>query len=137
MGNFVSDYCDRIGMGQMSEVDLMRAIQLKASELGHRLFRNNVGVGWVGPQVRVNRPQMVMMRPGDVLIRNAQPLNSGLCVGSSDLIGLTDKGRFIATEVKAPKGRATEGQESFIDMIKRFGGVGVIAKSVEDFTNAL
>lgn len=121
----------------MSEVELMRAIQIKASELGHRLLRNNVGVGWVGPQVRVGRPQMIMMRPGDVLIRNAQPLNSGLCVGSSDLIGLTDNGRFLACEVKAPKGRLREGQESFIDMVNRLGGVGIIARSVEDFTNAL
>lgn len=121
----------------MSEVELMRAIQMRASELGHRLFRNNVGTGWVGPQVRVSHPQMIMMRPGDVLLRSSQPLHSGLCVGSSDLIGLTDKGRFLAVEVKAPKGRPSGGQESFIDMVKRFGGVGVIAKSVEDFVNAL
>lgn len=121
----------------MSEVDLMRQIQKIASELGHRLFRNNVGVGWVGPQVRVSHPQMIMMRPGDVLIRNAQPLNSGLCVGSSDLIGWTSTGRFLATEVKAPKGRPTDGQESFLQTVNRMGGIAILAKSVEDFTNAL
>jgi hypothetical protein len=121
----------------MSEIELMRAIQVKASELGCRLWRNNNGIGWVGPQVRVSHPQMIMMRPGDVLIRNALPLHAGLGVGSSDLIGITDHGSFLACEVKAPKGRPTEGQESFIDMVKRLGGIGVIAKSVEDFTNAL
>lgn len=120
----------------MSEIDLMRAIQVKASEMGHRLWRNNVGTGWVGPQVRVSHPQMIMMHPGDVLIRNASALHSGLCVGSSDLIGLTDRGRFLAAEVKSAKGRPTEGQESFIETIKRLGGVGVIAKSVEDFIAA-
>ena len=87
----------------MSEVELMRAIQMKASDEGHRLFRNNVGTGWVGHQTRVSRPTMVLMKEGDVLIRNASPLHSGLCTGSSDLIGLSNGGRFLAVEVKAPK----------------------------------
>lgn len=117
----------------MSEVELMRAIQMEASRQGHRLFRNNIGTGWVGPQSRVSRPTMVLMKEGDVLIRNASPLHSGLCVGSSDLIGLSTAGRFLAVEVKAPKGRATVGQESFIDMVNRLGGLGIIAKSLEDF----
>lgn len=121
----------------MSEVELMRAIQMKASELGHRLFRNNVAVGWVGKQVRVSHPQMVMMRPGDVLLKEARPLHAGLCVGSSDNIGLTSAGQFLAVESKSLKGRPSNDQESFIDMVKRMNGIGVIARSVEDFTSAL
>ena len=106
----------------MSEVELMREIQMKASEQGHRLFRNNEGVGWVGGQVRVSRPGMVMMRPGDVLLRGKCPLHAGLGVGSSDLIGLTSAGRFLAVEVKSMRGRATPGQECFVDMVNRLGG---------------
>lgn len=117
----------------MSEIELMRRIQMMASDLGHRLFRNNVGTGWVGSQVRVSRPTMVMMNEGDVLIKKGAALHSGLCVGSSDLIGLTSTGKFIACEVKAPKGRMREGQESFIDMVKRLGGIGIVAKTLEDF----
>ena len=117
----------------MSEIDLMRQIQMKASDLGHRLFRNNVGTGWVGPQQRVNRPQMLMIFPGDVVIRKAMTLHAGLCPGSSDLIGLTSQGRFLAAEVKAPKGRPTEGQESFIEMVNRLNGIGLIARSVDEF----
>jgi len=118
--------------GGVSEIDLMRLIQIKASELGHRLLRNNVGQGWVGAQTRVSHSQLVMVHPGDVVIRKALPLHAGLAVGSSDLIGLTDKGRFLAVETKTPKGRITEGQESFIDMVNRMGGIGIVARSVDD-----
>lgn len=117
----------------MNEIELMRQIQMKASELGHRLFRNNVAMGWAGQQVRVSRPQMVMVMPGDVVIRSARALHAGLCPGSPDLVGLTNAGQFIGCEIKAPKGRPTPGQESFIDMVKRLGGVGIIARSVDDF----
>jgi len=117
----------------MSEIDLVRRVQLKASELGHRLWRNNSGVGWAGEQVRVNRPTMIMMRPGDVLVRSARALHAGLAEGSSDLIGLTNIGTFLAVECKSERGKPTSGQESFIDMINRLGGIGIIAKSVDDF----
>jgi len=117
----------------MTEIDLLRQLQLKASNLGHRLFRNNSGVGWAGQQVRVNRPQMVMMHPGDVLVRSARALHAGLSPGSSDLIGLTNQGRFLAVECKSDRGKPTPGQESFIDMVNRLGGIGIVARSVEDF----
>ncbi len=117
----------------MSEIDLMRQIQIRASELGHRLFRNNVGQGWVGSQIRVSRPTMIMVHPGDLVIRKALPLHAGLAVGSSDLIGLTSSGQFMAVETKTPKGHITEGQESFIDMVKRLNGIGIIARKIEDF----
>lgn len=128
----------------MSEIELMRQIQLRASELGHRLFRNNSGVGWAGEQVRVGKPTMVMMREGDVLIRNARALHAGLAPGSSDLIGITcgpvlpgmvgmNIGIFTAVEVKAMKKNPTDTQESFIDMVKRLGGIGIVAKTVEDY----
>lgn len=128
----------------MSETELMRKIQLKASELGHRLWRNNVGIGWVGQQVRMSRPGMVMMREGDILLRSARPLHAGLCPGSSDLIGVTAirvlpemvgeiVGVFTAVEVKAQKKNPTDVQESFLDMVKRMGGRGIVAKTLDDF----
>jgi hypothetical protein len=93
----------------MSEIDLMRQIQFRASELGHRLWRNNVGF--------CNDPK----------------LRFGLCPGSSDLIGISKDGRFIAVEVKTSKGRTSPGQESFIQVVRRLGGIGIIARKVEDF----
>lgn len=116
----------------MSEIDLMRRIQFKASDLGHRLWRNNVGTGWVGPQTRVSTPTMVMMYPGDVLVRKASALHAGLCMGSSDLIGLTNKGQFIAAEIKAPKGRFQKDQPSFLEQVRSMGGLGIVARSEDD-----
>ena len=117
----------------MSEIDLVRQLQLKASELGHRLWRNNSGVGWAGQQVRVNRPMMVLVMPDDIVIRKARALHAGLAPGSSDLIGLTNQGRFLAVECKSEHGKPTEGQESFIATVQRLGGIGIIAKSIDDF----
>lgn len=121
----------------MSESDLVKELQCVASEKGHRLFRNITAMGWAGQATKIHDSMMVRVFPGDVIVRKGYPIRAGLCEGSSDLIGLTNMGRFLAVEVKAPKGRPSGGQESFIDMVKRFGGVGVIAKSVEDFVNAL
>ena len=58
----------------------------------------------------------------------------GLCVGSSDLIGiLAPLGMLVAIEVKRPKGgRASAEQAQFIDLVKRRGGHGGFARSVED-----
>ena len=111
----------------------MREIQLEASSRGHRLFRNNVGVGWCGAQTRVSHPTMVRMYPGDLLLRKALPLHSGLCPGSSDLIGLTKAGLFLAVEIKAPKGRFQLGQPSFLEQVRAMGGIGIVARTLVDF----
>jgi VRR-NUC domain len=92
-----------------TESELMRAIQLRASELGHRLWRNNIG-----------------------LCKNPM-LRYGLCVGSADLIGLSNTGRFLAVECKSANGRLTKEQESFLATVRRLNGIGIVAKSVEDF----
>lgn len=118
----------------MSEIDLVRQLQLKASDMGHRLWRNVVSQAWVGAQTRVSRPQMVQMYPGDVLLRKAKVIHAGLATGSSDLIGIQNgTGRFIACEVKTPIGRTSDGQESFIEQVTRMGGIAMVARSLEDF----
>ena len=117
----------------MSEIELMRAIQIKASVDGHRLWRNNVGMGWCGQQIRVTEPAMLKVYPGDVLIRKALPLHAGLCTGSSDLIGLSKFGRFLAVEVKTAKGRFQKDQPSFLEQIRSMGGIGLVCRTLEDF----
>jgi len=45
-----------------------------------RVFRNNVGFGWVGQRLRAAL--------GYIYLTNARGIKFGLCPGSADLIGL-------------------------------------------------
>ena len=101
-----------------------------------RLFRQNVGQGWTGSDVG-------RFDNGAIVIHDARPLRCGLCKGSSDLIGLQSVtvtpemvGRtlavFVAVEVKAARGRATQQQRRFLDMVERMGGLSGVARSVDE-----
>lgn len=95
----------------MKESDIQRLIMLALSEAGCLIFRNNVGT-----------------------LKNAAgiPIRFGLCVGSSDLIGIAPDGRFLAVEIKTCKGRATPEQLRFIGAVRARGGIAGIARSPED-----
>lgn len=104
------------------------------------LFRNNVGTAWTGDVQR--------LIDGSVLIKNPRIFHGGLCKGSSDLIGWRSievtpamVGKqiaiFSAVEVKAPKGRATVDQVTFLDNVTRAGGLGCLAYSVDDAKRGL
>lgn len=112
----------------MRESDFMRQVQINFSSSGYRLFRNNVGEGWVGDVQRVASPGQYFVNPGDIIIRNARPLHSGLIKGSSDLIGWNDRGLFTAVEVKVGNGRVTEEQQSFLDAVKLAGGISMVVR---------
>jgi len=58
-------------------------------------------------------------------------------VGAPDIIGMTTKGQFLAVEVKAYSGVATSEQIEFLQCVRAGGGIGVIARSVDDVINAL
>lgn len=92
----------------MKESDIQRLIMLALSEAGCLIWRNNTGV-----------------------LKNAAgiPIKFGLCVGSSDLIGIAPGGRFLAVEIKTCKGRATPEQLRFIEAVRARGGVAGIARS--------
>jgi len=119
------------------EHELDKRNQLVATEHGARLFRNNVGQGWVGKSERTPVPMAMMIYPGDVVIRHARPLHAGLCVGSSDLIGWTRDGRFLAVEDKSASGRPTPEQRAFFNAVSRAGGVAVLAYSTDDLIRAI
>lgn len=99
------------------------------------LFRANIGQAWTGD---------VKKLPGNrVLIENARPFSTGLPPGFSDTFGLLPVvitqdmvgqtiGQFVAGEVKAAKGRATEQQKNFLDAIINNGGRADIWRSVAD-----
>lgn len=102
------------------------------SRAGVRLFRNQTGVGWYGDVERVDSTT--------VLVRNARQLRSGLCPGSSDLVGwqtVDGVARFVALEVKSPAGRTTRAQSDFLIAVDAAGGCAGVVRSVEDATRIL
>ena len=57
----------------------------------------------------------------------------GLCVGASDLVGIImPYGTFLAMEVKTARGRVKPEQRRFIELVRRYGGVADVVRSVED-----
>ena len=121
--------------------DHMRRIQLAACQDPLvRLFRNNVGQGWVGEELR---------RFGNcVTLANARVIRFGLGVGTGDLIGgkstlITPEmiGRYILRfaniEVKQGSGRATAEQKAFIETVKSLGGIAAVVRSEDDARKVL
>ena len=111
----------------MSEKKIMNKIQIVLAGLGAKIFRNQVG---------------------KYKLSNGNWLSYGLGPGSSDLIGFSVTqitpsmvGRrvaiFLAVEVKTPKGKVSPQQENFIRVVNLSGGIGFIARSVEEATTKL
>ena len=106
----------------MKEANLMRRLLVA---IGRRatLFRNNQGVATYAD--------------GSVVKYGiANP-------GGSDLIGWTTRtitpdmvgqrvAVFTAVEVKTPTGVLTDKQEHFLEVVRRAGGIGIVARSEQD-----
>lgn len=93
-----------------------------------RLFRQNVGTGWVGNLI--NR-----LPNGTVILAHARPLHAGLHVGSGDLLGWTirdARALFTSLEVKTLTGRPTADQINWRDQVLKSGGIAGIVRSVEE-----
>ena len=108
-----------------AEKDIINAILLGASERGHRLFRQNTGKGWVGKVVGG-------VGADRVTLREPRPLVAGLCVGSSDVIGYTSTGQFVALEVKTPGVRVTPEQKAFLDAARAKGCITGVVYSADE-----
>lgn len=100
-----------------------------------RLWRNNVGNGFFGKVVDTEKTGTGLL----VVLESARRVQTGLCVGSSDIIGIRrvkitpemvgkEIGQFLAIECKSTTGRTSKEQRAFLDTIRRFGGVAVEAK---------
>ena len=105
-----------------SETALLYRLLLRCSELGARVFRNNVG---------------------KLQDRNGRVVTYGLCVGSSDLIGYVPLviqphhvgqtlAVFVAIEAKTATGRLRPEQRQFLAVVQGHGGLCCVARSVED-----
>lgn len=99
-----------------------------------RWFRNNVGGMWQGVRT--------FSKNGEPILVRIRRLTTGLCVGSSDIIGISTVtitpemigrtvGVFTALEIKAPKGIEREAQTAFIATIRQLGGIAGFVRSIE------
>lgn len=118
------------------ETPIMQRIQIAASKLGWRLWRNNVGLAWTGVPYQTGAPETV-------LLRKARRIRFGLVPGSSDLIGFklvtvtpdmvgSIIAVFAAIEVKTRIGKLSEAQQNFIDTVQRAGGYAAMMRSASD-----
>lgn len=125
----------------------MRRCLKRATEMGARLFRNNVGRAWVGNDQKITRSGMYHVEAGSVILGNARPFKAGV-PGMSDLIGwvpveITPEmvGKtlavYTAVETKTARGRATAEQKQFIDVVSQSGGRAGIARTDGDLDNIL
>jgi hypothetical protein len=94
-----------------SEANVMNDALLALSAAGCLAWRNNTG---------------------QLPDANGRPIKFGLCVGSSDIIGVAPDGRFLAVECKTAIGQPTDAQVRFIDAVRAKGGRAGIARSAED-----
>ena len=116
----------------VSEQALGKRICLMASQLGHRIFRSNVGEGWIGKAVFFSKPAKVEVYPGDVIIRKAKRIHFGLCNGQGDYIGFSKDGRFISIELKTETGKIREEQILFAEAVNKAGGIAGIIRTEEE-----
>jgi len=95
----------------MKELNIQRLIMVALTERGCTVWRNNTGA---------------LKDPDGRLVR------FGLCVGSSDIIGMTPEGKFLAIEVKTRTGRLSDQQRKFIDHVNARGGIAGVARLPQD-----
>lgn len=122
----------------------MRRLQKVASSLGARLFRQQVGMAWIGNVER--GPGRFALGPNDIVIRQARPFHAGV-PGMSDLGGWVPVevtpdmiGTTVAVvaqvEVKE-NGRPTPEQIAWINAVNNAGGRAGIARDEADLRRIL
>lgn len=125
----------------MAESEFTRRCMKLATDLGARLFRNNVAQAWVANKV-------IDLPGGDKRLVNPRPLHAGLAPGSADLIGWTPVvvtpemvGKTIAVftsvETKTATGRVRKGQPEWAGAVQKAGGYAAFVRSDDDLRDIL
>lgn len=57
--------------------------------------------------------------------------------GCSDIIGQMVDGRFLSIEAKRPSGTSSDAQAAFLALVNANGGIGFVAKSIDDLREHL
>ena len=112
------------------ETKLMRLIMVALTQADCLVFRNETAGAYVG--------RVIHKDARIVTLTNAQMMTFGLCVGSSDIIGIhKPTGRFLAVEVKTKTGRASKEQNNFIEQVRAANGIAGLARSVQEALDLL
>lgn len=125
---------------------LGKEFMILASQLGARLFRQNVGLAWIGKARRISANGTARVRAGDVIVSGARPFRSGHA-GMSDLGGWTPVtitsdmvGETLAVYTQAEiktTDRPSEDQLRWIANVQRFGGIAGIVRTDDDLRELL
>ena len=128
----------------MTERDIQTSIlRTFATRDDMRLWRASTGVAVPLAAVRA---AATALRRGNIqaalrMLDQAPALHFGVN-GQADLSGIIggdnpNRGRRLEIEVKKPDGRQSEEQRNYQQMIERFGGLYVLARSTDDVQRAL
>lgn len=97
----------------MNETELVKACLDILHELGILAWRQNTGA--VAAEHKGRRRYVRFGVPG-----------------ISDILGVMPGGRFLAVECKVARNPLTPKQREFLDEINRIGGLGIVARDVDD-----
>ena len=121
----------------MLESPIQKLVWARASRLGMRLFRNNVGSAWMGS----GAPRY--LADGSIVLSQPRRVSFGLIKGSGDLIGWTPVtitpdmvGKTVAVfssvECKRSSGgRTADDQLNWLEQVRCAGGFAVLVPSPE------
>ena len=108
-----------------SESVILKQCLIALSENGCIVWRNTTAGAWTG--------KLLHREADTVVLGMAKMIHAGLVTGGSDIIGIQKKtGRFIAIEVKAPRGKLTKEQEQFLNAVRNAGGIAGVARSAKE-----
>lgn len=127
-----------------AEHSLQNNIRNALAGIAH-IFRANVGRGWTSsrPPLRTQAGAItVTLHPGDVLLRQARPFDTGLPPGFGDLFGFvpvvvtpdmvgTTVPIYVGLEVK-DAGKATPQQQAYLRAVQNNGGRAGVVRSVDE-----
>lgn len=94
---------------QLLMKSILEALQLRYKSQGH-FWRNNTGA---------------------VKTEGGRWLSFGQ-VGSPDILGVLQGGRFVALEVKTAKGKTSEAQEAWLSRAKDLGAIAGVVRSIDE-----
>ena len=118
-------------MPQTSTTASRASASAPSPRLSERAIQNDILRAFgTRPGLRIWRQNCGVARIGERVVRFGVP-------GQADLTGILPDGRRLEIEVKSPTGRQTPQQAAFQNMIEKFHGIYILARSTHDVRQRL